>query len=235
MVAFTHKIRTLLKAQLERINSSYLERLLALSLLKEKFPSVRNLPCHYSREKLWEEVLNTFHNQPIVVLEFGVWEGYSIRRFAKYNVNPNSKFYGFDSFEGLPEDWSVKYKKGAFNADGHVPEVDDNRIFFVKGWFQNTLHNFLEKTHLGNEIFVHYDSDLFSATLYVMLEIDKLKIPYYAVFDEFTGHETRALYRYMQISGARLELIARTGDEMYPSQISCRIIPTKKFAPEMTQ
>ena len=102
---------------------------------------------------------------------------------------------------------------GTFNVDGRLPQVTDNRIRFVKGWFQNTLPSFIELNKLDGTLRVQYDADVFSASLFSMLEVDKLKIPYYAIFDEFTGHETRALHRYMQISGAEVELIASTGND----------------------
>ena len=113
-----------------------------------------------------------------------------------------------------------------------MPKITDKRISFVKGWFQNTFSDFLKNTKLDNEILVHYDADIFSATLYIMLELDRLKVPYYAILDEFTGHETRALYHYLQISGANVELIASAGDKMYPSQVACHIVPVKKFTPQ---
>ena len=161
-------MRNFLKLQLEKINSNYFERLLGLSLLREQFSDIRNLPWHDTREKLWQNLFDKFQGRPVTVLEFGVWRGYSIQKFAEYNLNPKSEFYGFDSFEGLPEDWSVKYKKGAFGVGGNLPKVTDKRISFVKGWLQNTFGDFLINTKLDNEIFVHYDADIFSATLYVV-------------------------------------------------------------------
>ncbi len=51
-------------------------------------------------------------------LEFGVHAGGTINRIAKYTTKT---IYGFDSFEGLPQDWSgridgngVTYPKGTF-------------------------------------------------------------------------------------------------------------------------
>lgn len=163
-------------------------------------------------------------------MEFGVYKGYSIKKFSEFNTNENSKFFGFDSFVGLPEDWASAYNKGIFNVDGRLPKVTDKRIRFVKGWFQNTLHSFIELNKIDGNLFVHYDADVFSASLFALLEVDKLKIPYHAVFDEFTGHETRALHRYMQISGAEIELIASTGNDRYTSQVSCLIKPVREFS-----
>ena len=222
-------MREFVKSLIERIPSSVFERLLALSLIYENFSDVRLVPKFKNREDLWENVFDKFNGDEITVLEFGVYQGYSIKKFAEFNTNENSKFFGFDSFLGLPEDWIGNQSKGTFNVDGNQPEVTDNRIKFVKGWFQNTLPSFIKDNKIGDNLFVHYDADIFSATLFAMLEVDKLKIPYYAVFDEFTGHETRALHRYMQISCAEIEFISSSGLKRYPAQVSCLIKPAREF------
>ena len=63
-------------------------------------------------------------------LEFGVYRGYSVNLIAGYTKNT---VYGFDSFEGLPEDWGVndtlsqkkevRYHKGKFSLQGMMPDV----------------------------------------------------------------------------------------------------------------
>ena len=76
-------------------------------------------------------------------LEFGVYKGHSIRFWSQMNRDPQSRFIGFDSFEGLPEDWTRNWPKGAMgDVAGAVPQIDDERVSFVKGWFQNTLPGF---------------------------------------------------------------------------------------------
>jgi len=57
------------------------------------------------REELWTRTLEQVPAQDLLLLEFGVWQGESTRFFAGLNRSPSSRFYGFDSFEGLPEDW----------------------------------------------------------------------------------------------------------------------------------
>ena len=52
-------------------------------------------------------------------LEFGVASGASFNWWMKKNINPDSGFYGFDTFTGLPEDFGP-YKKGYFNS-GEIP------------------------------------------------------------------------------------------------------------------
>jgi hypothetical protein len=93
-------------------------------------------------------------------LEFGVCTGHSIRFWSQINRDPQSRFIGFDSFEGLPEDWTRNYPKGSLDVGGAVPQIDDERVSFVKGWFQNTLPGFLNGFTPRSRLVVHSDSDL---------------------------------------------------------------------------
>ena len=57
-------------------------------------------------------------NNPIQYLEFGVYIGDSIREWIDLNQNIKSEFFGFDTFYGLPEDWTYTMKKGEFDLQG---------------------------------------------------------------------------------------------------------------------
>ena len=71
-------------------------------------------------------------------LEFGVHQGESIRWWVEQNGDPESRFHGFDSFEGLPEDWRSDFRKGHFSTDGKTPDIADERCSFQVGWFHET-------------------------------------------------------------------------------------------------
>jgi hypothetical protein len=49
---------------------------------------------------------------PIDFLEFGVFRGDSLFKWAQLNTATDSRFIGFDSFEGLPEVWTAWYGPG---------------------------------------------------------------------------------------------------------------------------
>jgi hypothetical protein len=100
-------------------------------------------------------------------LEFGVWVGTTINFFSKY-VNT---IYGFDSFEGLREDWVGKSgsPKGHFNLNKKPPKLNKN-IIPVVGWVQDTLVPFLEK-HKPEINFVHLDMDTYETTKFVLTKI----------------------------------------------------------------
>jgi hypothetical protein len=96
-------------------------------------------------------------------LEFGVWTGHWLRQMAE--VRPDAPFYGFDSFEGLPEPWST-YDKGFFDLGGKLPEMPPN-VTLVPGWFDASIPPFLEQ-HPEPVSFVHIDCDLYSSTKTVL-------------------------------------------------------------------
>jgi hypothetical protein len=128
----------------------------------------------------------TLSGAPIDYLEFGVYEGWSIRQWARLNRHPESRFFGFDTFTGLPEDWNAMRKAGAFDVKGVSPRETDPRITFVAGLFQHTLVDFLRTFDLRNHLVVHIDCDLYSSTLFCLATLDRQMPPGTIVmFDEF--------------------------------------------------
>ena len=155
------------------------------------------------RYKLYQHVLDTqnLENTPIDYLEFGVCQGHSFRWWVDANKNPNSRFSGFDTFEGLPEAWGVAFKKGDMNAI--IPNINDNRVEFIKGLFQNTFIPFTKTHDLNNERIrvIHLDADLYSSTLYILTSIAPyLKKGDILLFDEFNvpNHEFSAFQSFTQ-------------------------------------
>jgi hypothetical protein len=117
-----------------------------------------------------------------LVLEFGVASGRTISHMASMRVQT---LFGFDSFEGLPEDWRSGYEKGYFA--GNLPAVPDN-VELIKGWFDLTLPDFLS-SHDGKVSLVHIDCDLYSSTktIFDCLE-SRLTEGSVLVFDEYWNY-----------------------------------------------
>jgi hypothetical protein len=93
-----------------------------------------------------------------LICEFGVYEGTTVNYIAQMTAKP---VFGFDSFEGLPEQWSHGLDKGHF-AVKKLPAVRAN-VVLVKGWFHESLPPFLERNS-GMAGFIHIDCDLYSST-----------------------------------------------------------------------
>ena len=67
-----------------------------------------------------------------LVLEFGVFKAGMINHQA--GKFPELNFVGFDSFEGLQEQWSGMAPEKTFDLGGKLPKVRPN-VALVKGWF----------------------------------------------------------------------------------------------------
>lgn len=121
------------------------------------------------------------------VLEFGVFEGRSLKKIRSLTKN---KTFGFDSFIGLPEDWSINsddgdvYKKGHFNLEGKIPNIEN--VEFYKGFFEDTIPIYLSKE--DNIIdFLHIDVDLYSSSKFILSSLNKFIVPGTIIrFDELT-------------------------------------------------
>jgi hypothetical protein len=115
--------------------------------------------------------------------EFGVYRGETINFIA--SLLPG-EVHGFDSFEGLPEDWRQGHEKGTF-AVGHLPRVRPN-VRLHKGWFEDTLPAF-RKQHPGSVAFLHLDADLYSSTKTVLDLLGDGIVPGTVIaFDEFFNY-----------------------------------------------
>lgn len=182
----------------------FLMRLSFLSKQAEWISHHQNLPFsdrgdpglrHEKRYTLYQYILAAERlDEAIDYLEFGVGHGHSFRWWIEHNRNPESRFVGFDTFTGLPEDWGV-YKRGTFSSGGHPPEIDDSRIQWVPGLFQDTLPGFLATYSPTRRKLIHLDADMYSSTLYVLTMLaPHLRQGDLLLFDEFgvPTHEFRA-------------------------------------------
>jgi O-methyltransferase len=162
--------------------------------------------------KMYEQIVAGLglSTEPIDYLEFGVHSGSTFKWWLLANKNPDSRFYGFDTFEGLPEDWGT-YNKGEMSAV--MPRFDDSRYTLFKGLFQNTLADFKKNTSISSRRkIIHLDADLFSSTLYVLGTLgNEIKSGDIIIFDEFCvpNHEwmaysmfTKSFYTKMEVIGA---------------------------------
>ena len=143
-------------------------------------------------------------------LEFGVANGVSFKWWLAHNTDPVSRFYGFDTFDGLPEDFGP-YKKGTFSRNFTVPEIHDSRGKFYTGLFQQMLPGFLKEFDNTNQTVLMLDADLYSSTLYTLATLAPfLKKGDIIFFDEFVvpTHEFMAYENFMKSWYFELELIA---------------------------
>jgi hypothetical protein len=139
-----------------------------------------------------------------LVLEFGVATGRTLNHFAR--LIPNKTIFGFDGFEGLPENWTSRMPKGFF-ARSVLPRVRDNCELIV-GWFENTLPQFVKVSKGAPVALLHIDSDLYSSAVTVLTNLEKQIVPgTVIVFDEYLNYPGWQLDEFK----AWQEFVARTG------------------------
>ncbi|MCC4241900.1 class I SAM-dependent methyltransferase [Thalassospira povalilytica] len=169
---------------------SRIERNRSFSEFEKKYEGA--LKISDDRMELHRSVRNKLENGPIDYLEFGVYSGKSFIPWLKENTNPSSRFYGFDTFTGLPEDWHGNRPKGTFDVQESVPDTDgDKRATFIAGTFQSTLAKFLNGYNRdeAKTLVVHIDCDIFSGAIYALFNVEPyLKSGDIVIFDEFKDH-----------------------------------------------
>jgi hypothetical protein len=180
------------------INLAYLAKLSKWrkSIPKLPFDDFYNKKVNYgNRFKLHSFVLSNENlNSSINYFEFGVADGISLKWWVSNNTNRNSKFYGFDTFTGLPEDFGPM-KKNDYDTKGNFPSINDPRCSFIAGMFQDSMPEFFRDFDFTKRSLFHMDADLYSSTLYVLTFLAyKFKKDDIIIFDEFgvPTHEFRA-------------------------------------------
>lgn len=132
----------------------------------------KNVPIFTDRSKHWRYLYHEIlQDKPIDYLEFGVFKGDSLREWSNLSISRESRFFGFDTFNGLPEYWFKEFGKGAFDVGDDIPRFTDGRVSLIKGLFQDTLDNFLKDYQRKNTMVVHIDADLYSSTLFVLVSL----------------------------------------------------------------
>ena len=128
--------------------------------LTRSFAWVFSLPrlpqLHFHRWALFDHMVK-HSKQDRPFYEFGVWQGEAFR----YLIKTFKKGLGFDTFEGLPEDWR-KEKTGTYSSDGRVPKKIKGGEF-ISGKFEDTLPDFLQKVMIAT--LINFDADLCSSSL----------------------------------------------------------------------
>ncbi|MCB1071750.1 MAG: class I SAM-dependent methyltransferase [Chlamydiia bacterium] len=163
-------------------------------------------------------------------LEMGVCTGKTVNYIAA--LNPTKKIYGFDSFEGLPEDWVKKDRvipKGtfAFKNPNEMPYVLHN-VYLYKGWFKESIPAFKRDLFNGSQLaFLHIDCDLYSSTVDALRALEENIVPgTIIVFDEFynypgaENHEFKAFMEFLERTELQAEYLAYNA---YHEQVVVRI------------
>ncbi|PRC41431.1 methyltransferase, partial [Mycobacterium sp. ITM-2017-0098] len=155
-------------------------------------------------------------NTDELLLDLGVWIGWSTRLTADTN---GRTVYGFDTFEGLVEDWQIDdqimVKQGTFSLseplaqrfirdtgvtlDDGLPPALGRAVQFIKGSTYDTLAPFLANRPDAPIALFHMDLDTYESCLHALETCkDHFIDGSILVFDEYlvTNGEMRAFYEF---------------------------------------
>lgn len=146
------------------------------------------------------------------ILDLGVYKGGSTRELAR--IFPDQVIHGFDSFEGLPEDWAHA-AKGAFgDVKGNLPEMPAN-VRLYPGWFSDTLPLWLQEHQSSPISLLRIDCDIYSSTKTIFQVLKPLIVNgTWIVFDELIGyrgfrhHELKAFNEFISDTGFEYDFVA---------------------------
>ncbi|WP_147535410.1 class I SAM-dependent methyltransferase [Bacillus marasmi] len=188
------------------------------SFVEERMNNVRSFA---TKEELLEYAIDLVVLKGLFI-EFGVYKGETIN-FISSKVEET--VYGFDSFEGLPEDWRDGFPKGVFQL-GTLPSVNYN-VELINGWFEESLPKFTEN-HKNNCAFIHIDCDLYTSTKTIFKFLKgKIQSGTVIVFDEYFNYpnwkngEYKAFEEFIAESKSKFEYI---GYNRYHEQVGVRIL-----------
>jgi Methyltransferase domain len=168
-----------------------------------------------SRYALFDLAAERLGDSKILYLEFGVASGAATRYWSQILRGRDAHLHGFDTFEGLPVQWTGTRPKGYFDQGGQSPLIDDGRVDFFKGLFSDTLPRYEVPEH--EKLFVCLDADLYSSTAYVLNWLTGqglIRPGTMLYFDEFNyaAHELRAFEELCDTTGMVFQLLGVTSD-----------------------
>lgn len=170
------------------------------SWLSSAIPSARSAPKFTFREDLWIRILLELSRQPrlLTVFEFGVAWGYTTDFWLNHiDKRYLDKWHGFDSFEGLPTDWTrgtLKWHKaGTFSTGGKAPDIAHSGLVWHPGLVEDTLPQLNLDRESSSRWIVFFDLDLLEPTRFVLQHLEAHFLPGdILIFDEaYDSHNER--------------------------------------------
>ena len=132
-----------------------------------------------AKGELLDHALSMVSDRVVDYVELGVMNCNTFNAVMLGQKNPGSRFYGYDTFDGLPEPWVQEWGGGPLRmgrekgelAARELPPVIDHRGALYRGTFQDTLIPSLADVfpHGRDEdrlLFINVDCDIYSGALF---------------------------------------------------------------------
>jgi hypothetical protein len=156
------------------------------------------------------------HSLPGMVMEFGVFQGVTLRHLAK-SISPGRRVTGFDTFEGLPDDWGDLLAKGTFATS--MPSLEGLvNVALEVGRIEDTLPKYLSQ-HRPMISLVHSDCPYYEINVFILEHVLPCMPPgSVVVFDEYYGYPSYEMYEFRAWSEIRRRLNLKTSPIAYSSR-----------------
>eukprot|EP00522_Entomoneis_paludosa_P015811 CAMPEP_0172453126 /NCGR_PEP_ID=MMETSP1065-20121228/10587_1 /TAXON_ID=265537 /ORGANISM="Amphiprora paludosa, Strain CCMP125" /LENGTH=498 /DNA_ID=CAMNT_0013205295 /DNA_START=12 /DNA_END=1508 /DNA_ORIENTATION=- len=168
-----------------------------------------------------------------LICEFGVFHGKSIRLLASL-VDASTTIDGFDTFEGIPEEWGDE-PAGSYTAAAEIPQRCPANVQFHVGLFAETLPQYVQSTNPATTPvrLINVDCDLYQGTVEIMEFLaPRIGPGTVIVFDEYlmtptwVDDEYKAFQEAVQKFGWEYEYLAYS---LFSKQAVVRITKSDSF------
>jgi hypothetical protein len=153
---------------------------------------------------------------PGMAMEFGVFQGITLRHIARA-IAPQRRVTGFDTFEGLPDDWGDLLAKGTFATS--MPSLEGlSNVALEVGRIEDTLPKYLSE-HRPTISLVHSDCPYYEINVFILEHVlPCMPEGSVVVFDEYYGYPSYELYEFRAWSEIRQRLKLATSPMAYSSR-----------------
>jgi hypothetical protein len=145
---------------------------------------------------------------PGIAMEFGVFQGITLKHIARA-IGPQRRLTGFDTFQGLPEDWGELLPKGTF-ATG-MPSLEEYaNVDLEVGRIEETLPAFLARVPTAVSL-LHIDVPYCGINMFILERVlPRMPEGAVIVFDEYYGYASyeEHEFRAWQETRSRFALVA---------------------------
>ena len=117
------------------------------------------------RWDVFDVIASKVQDRRVLYLEFGVSRAAPLGTGHPSSGTRRPGCHGFDSFEELPE-VGQPCPGADLQCWGEIPVIDDPRVQFFKGWFDQVLPNYVVPEH--DVLVLIMDADLYSSTACVL-------------------------------------------------------------------
>lgn len=145
------------------------------------------------------------------VYEFGTYRGRTAALLS--SIFSNKKIFSFDSFKGLPEQWTKNDGPQTYNTNGQSPSLNLSNVEYVKGWYKDSLPEFFSKERNKASV-IHIDCNLYSSTQLALEAIRPLIqestvviLSNYYGYHEYEKHEYKAFNEFIENYGIQCDLL----------------------------